>query len=107
ECVFFHVLSLLCATTPLRASPERRRQVELPGGNLLLLTWHESGRTTPRGLAPSDRALETVGPLPERTRVGDRSRGLQRARQRMGVLPPRSRPVARLPVERGRHCGHL
>ena len=51
--------------------------------------------------------LEALGTLPERAPVGDGARGLQPPRQCLGGLPPRSRPVARVPVGRGRARRHL
>ena len=44
-----------------------------------------------------------VGPVPERARLGHRARGLLRERRRLGLLPARPRPLARVPLERGRH----
>ena len=52
-------------------------------------------------------ALEALGTLPERARLGHGPRGLQRRRHRLGVLPARSRALARLPLERGRPRRHL
>ncbi len=46
--------------------------------------------------------MEEVGPLPERAAVGDGPRGLQRGRQRLGLLPARAVPLPGLPVGRGR-----
>ena len=57
----------------------------------------------PGGGRPLQRQpLVRVGPLPLRARVGHRARGLQRARRRVELVPPRPRAVARLPLERGR-----
>ena len=39
--------------------------------------------------------------------MGHRARGLQRRRRRVGILPPRPRPLAGLPLERGRPGRHL
>ena len=47
------------------------------------------------------------GALPERAGVGHRARGLQRRRRGLGVVPARPRPLARLPLERGRAGRHL
>ena len=46
--------------------------------------------------------LEEMGPLPERAAVGHGPRGLQRRRQRLGLLHPRPGALASLPVGRGR-----
>ena len=46
--------------------------------------------------------MEGDRPLRERARLGHGARGLQRRRQGLGVLPVRARPLARLPLERGR-----
>ena len=43
-----------------------------------------------------------VGTLPLRAGVGHRARGLLRRRRRLELLPVRPRPLARLPLERGR-----
>ena len=48
-----------------------------------------------------------VGPLPERARLGHGPRGLLGERRRLGLLPARPRPLARVPLERGRHGRHL
>src|SRR5580692_4967570 len=55
----------------------------------------DQARRSPRPQAP----LEALGPLPERTRLGHCPRRLQRQRQRLGLLSPRSRPLANLPLE--------
>ena len=47
-----------------------------------------------------------VGPVPVRARLGRRARGLQRRRRRLELVPARPRPVARVPLERGRHGRH-
>ena len=46
--------------------------------------------------------LAALGHVRQRPRVGNRAGGLQRRRQRLGLLPPRPRPQPRLPLERGR-----
>jgi hypothetical protein len=46
-------------------------------------------------------------PLPRRARLGHGTRGLQRGRRRVDVLPARPRAVTRLPLERGRARRHL
>jgi hypothetical protein len=73
-------------------------------------TRHRPGRPAPdrrarapRGVAPADQTLEAMGSVSERARLGQRARGLQPGRHGLGLLPPRPRPVARVPVERGRH----
>ena len=53
------------------------------------------------GLLAGQR-LVPVGSVPERAPVGHGARGLQRRRRGVGLLPPRPRPVAGLPVGRGR-----
>ena len=52
-------------------------------------------------------ALEEVGAVPERAAVGHGPRGLQRGRQRLELLHPRSVALARLPLGRGRPRRHL
>ena len=52
-------------------------------------------------------ALEALGTLPERARLGHGPRGLQPRRHCLGILPARSRALARLPLERGRPRRHL
>ena len=51
--------------------------------------------------------VEEVGAVPERAAVGHGPRGLQRRRQRLGLLHPRPGALARLPVGRGRARRHL
>ncbi len=46
--------------------------------------------------------MAAMGALPERARLGHGARGLQPGRRGLGLLPPRSRPLAGVPVERGR-----
>ena len=48
-----------------------------------------------------------MGSVPQRARLGDGARGLQPRRHGLGRPPARPRPLARLPVERGRHRRHL
>ena len=61
----------------------------------------------PRRIARAQGPLETLGTVSQRTRVGHGARGLQPVRQRVGVLPARSRALARLSLERGRARRHL
>ena len=58
----------------------------------------EAAERGPRGGDP----LEEVGPVPQRAAVGHGPRGLQRERQRVGLLHPRPVPLPGLPVGRGR-----
>ena len=51
---------------------------------------------------PRDGALEALGAVRGAAAVGHGARGLQRRRRRLGLLPPRPRALARLPLERGR-----
>ena len=51
--------------------------------------------------------MAPAGPVPRRARLGHGARGLQRRRRRLGLLPARPRPLARLPLERGRARRHL
>ena len=71
----------------------------------------EGGRHRNRGLHRAEAAergprggdpLEEVGPVPQRAAVGDGPRGLQRGRQRLGLLLARPVPLPGLPVGRGR-----
>ena len=55
-----------------------------------------------RERAPRRRRLVPLGPVSERAAVGNRSRGLQRGRHRLGVPASRPRALARLPLGRGR-----
>src|SRR5262245_20207381 len=95
-------MSALDHTKSFALTPFNRR-----GGDLLLLTVHEPRGETTRGVAAPGEALEALETLLERARLGNRARGLQRARHGVGVFPPRPRAVARVPVERGRHRWHL
>ncbi len=54
-----------------------------------------------------DCAVAKMGTVPQRAAVGDRARGLQRERRCVELLPARSRPIARLPLGRGRARGVL
>ena len=56
-----------------------------------------------RGRPLLRQPLVRVGPVPERARLGHRPRGLLGERRRLGLLPARPRPLARVPLERGRH----
>ena len=63
-----------------------------------------------RRLAENDRrrgALEPLGAVPLRARLGHGARGLQRGRDGLGLFPPRPRALARLPLERGRDPGGI
>ena len=51
--------------------------------------------------------MEEVGPVPQRAPVGHGPRGLQRRRQRVGLLLPRPVALARLPLGRRRPRRHL
>src|ERR1700722_17129806 len=51
--------------------------------------------------------LEANRPLPCRPGLGHRAWGLQRRRRRLALLSVRSRPLTRLPLERGRPSGAL
>src|SRR5262245_56460852 len=66
---------------------------------------HDTRRKTIAAIALPRKTLETMGSLPERTRLGHGARRLFRRRRRMGLLPARSRAVAGLPLERRRHRG--
>ena len=57
--------------------------------------------------ARSRHPVEEMGTLPQRAAVGHGPRGLQRRRQRLGLLLPRPVPLARLPLGRGRPRRHL
>ena len=52
-------------------------------------------------------SLEALGSVPQRAAVGNRARGLQRRRHRLGIFPARSGAFARLSLERGRAWRHL
>ena len=65
-------------------------------------------RTDPTRRSPrAKNSLEEMGTLPQRTPVGHRARGLQRERRRLGLFHPRPRPLARLPLGRGRPGRHF
>ena len=51
--------------------------------------------------------MEALGPVPVRTPVGHRARGLQRRRQCLELLQPRPVALARLSLGRGRPGRHL
>ena len=53
------------------------------------------------------RPLGPLGPVSRRAPVGHRPRGLFRRRLGLGLLPARPRPLARLPLGRGRPARHL
>src|SRR5882724_2339570 len=63
---------------------------------------HERRRETPGRIKISQDTLEALGPLRQRSRVGNGARGLQRDRRGVGILSARSRPLPRLSLERGR-----
>src|SRR5437899_328109 len=63
---------------------------------------HERGTDPPRTSSCAEAPVEEVGPLPQRTPVGDGPRGLQRIRRRLGLLQPRPRALAGVPLGRGR-----
>ena len=65
------------------------------------------GDGTGRGRPVQRQPLVRVGPVPLRARVGHGARGLQRQRRRVELVPARPRPVALVPVERGRDGGAL
>jgi hypothetical protein len=73
--------------------------------------WHEHLRHARRSAVGGEPRppgpLESLGAVRRRARLGNRSRGLQCQRRRVGLLPPRTRPLARLPLERGRPGRHL
>src|SRR5262249_19124770 len=52
------------------------------------VTPYDRRRTKTGAIAGPHRALEGVGTLSERTRLGNRPRRLQRLRHRMGILAP-------------------
>ena len=52
---------------------------------------------------PAGEGWKQWGPYLSRAPVGHGARGLQRRRQRLGVLSARPRPQPRLPLGRGRH----
>jgi len=60
-----------------------------------------------RGVEDPRGALEALGPVPGRARLGHGAGGLLRARHRLGVPVARPRPLARVPLERGRDRGDL
>src|SRR4051812_38707346 len=62
---------------------------------------NNGGTPSPGGVPRARRALAGVGPVPQRAPVGHRARGLQRERQRLGLLQPRPGPLPRLPARRG------
>ncbi len=64
---------------------------------------HHARAHAPRTGAHGRRSVEGLGSVPVRAPVGNRSRGLQRGRGRVELLPPRPGSLARLPVGRGRH----
>ena len=65
------------------------------------------GDGTGRGRPVQRQPLVRVGPVPLRARVGHGARGLQRQRRRVALVPARPRPLALVPLERGRDGGAL
>src|SRR5208283_3751206 len=63
------------------------------------------GNGTPRRRWAAAEELETLGAIALRAAVGHGSRGLLGERSGLGVLPPRPRALARLPLGRGRAFG--
>ena len=63
----------------------------------------DGGRQAPGRKSRPQVALEALGPLRQRARLGNGARRLQRQRQRVGISAPRSRPLQGLPLERRRH----
>ena len=78
---------------PRRPTPDRAPGAERAAGR--------DPRAARERAAPGGR-LVPLGPVRERAAVGHRARGLQRRRDGVGVPPARPRPLARLPVGRGR-----
>jgi predicted transposase YbfD/YdcC len=62
----------------------------------------QPGARPPEDAGRGPGRLEALGPLPERARLGDGARGLQRRWRRLELLPARPRPQPSLPLERGR-----
>src|SRR5216684_1698382 len=63
---------------------------------------HERRRKTAGRIKNPQSPLEALGALRQRSRVGNSARGLQRDWRGMGIFSARSRPLARLSLERGR-----
>src|SRR5207248_2645129 len=65
---------------------------------------YDDNRRTPppRRRSRESEVLEALGPVRERAGMGQRSRGLQPRRDRLGLLPARPRALARLSMERRR-----
>src|SRR6266478_4413393 len=87
-------VALWCATPTV--TPSVLFNIETPRGR------HERRRKTAGRIKNSQRALEALGALRQRSRVGNGARGLQRHRRGVGIFSARSRPLARLSLERGR-----
>ena len=68
---------------------------------------HMTAESQPSGGEPHQPRVAEVGPVPLRTPVGHRARGLQRVGRRVELLPARPRPVAGLPLGRRRAGRHL
>ena len=108
-----HWRSRGCRNRRRRAGPHRTRgrRCGMAAGRHRRQARHRRAPSARRGHRPGRgrplqrQPLVRVGPVPLRARVGHRAGGLQRARRRVELVPPRPRPVARLPVERGRDGG--
>ena len=85
---------------PLRARRARSR-LRGHGGDPRLS--NDARARAARGGAHRKGSVEGMGSLSERASVGDGARGLQPGWRRLGLLLPRSGPVACLSVGRGRH----
>src|SRR6266849_423637 len=92
-------VALWCATRTVTQSV--LFNIDAPRGR------HERRRETPGRIKNSQRTLEALGALRQRSRLGNGARGLQRHRRGVGIFSARSRPLARLSLERGRPCHHL
>ena len=68
---------------------------------------HDDRRTPARRGAPAPGALEALGAVRQRSRVGHGARGLQPGRHGVGVPAARPCALARLSLERGRPRRHL
>ena len=66
----------------------------------------DGGRRPPGGRLARGQPVVRVGPVSRRARMGLGPRGLQRGRRRLEFVPARPRPIACLPLERGRDGRH-